>query len=404
MGIEEQVSAILAYGECCDSCLGRFFGKLSFGLTNRERGHALRVSHGLALNTPFREPEAICWICGGICDRFDVMAEKVAESLAGIEFSSFVIGSRIPPLVAENEEMCWGDLHLAGAEPLKTELNREVGKRVSERTGREADLRHPDLVALVDLRDDTITVQITPVFFSGSYRKLERGIPQTHWDCRSCHGAGCERCDFTGKQYQDSVEELIGRPAVAAFAAEWAVLHGCGREDIDARMLGGGRPFVMEMVGPRIRSLDLGSLEQEINRSASGRVEVTLTGWTGRDAVEIIKSERAHKKYRILVEIDGEVSPEKLEQALSSIRGATIRQRTPERVAHRRADRVRPRKVLEIGSAGKEGSAFVIEVTGESGLYIKELISGDHGRTEPSLSGLLGTEARVIALDVVQVG
>ena len=38
MEINEQVKAILAYGECCDHCLGRFFGKRSHGLSNDERG------------------------------------------------------------------------------------------------------------------------------------------------------------------------------------------------------------------------------------------------------------------------------------------------------------------------------------------------------------------------------
>jgi tRNA pseudouridine synthase 10 len=42
-------------------------------------------------------------------------------------------------------------------------------------------------------------------------------------------------------------------------------------------------------------------------------------------------------------------------------------------------------------------------VTGEAGLYIKELISGDSGRTKPSLSEILGKSACVSSLDVVQV-
>ena len=37
------------------------------------------------------------------------------------------------------------------------------------------------------------------------------------------------------------------------------------------------------------------------------------------------------------------------------------------------------------------------------GLYIKELISGDNGRTRPSLTEILQRPARVSRLDVVQV-
>ncbi|HNR57741.1 MAG TPA: hypothetical protein PKJ51_04720 [Methanothrix sp.] len=41
---------------------------------------------------------------------------------------------------------------------------------------------------------------------------------------------------------------------------------------------------------------------------------------------------------------------------------------------------------------------------GTSGLYVKELVSGDGGRTKPSLSELIGVEARVTELDVINVG
>jgi len=38
------------------------------------------------------------------------------------------------------------------------------------------------------------------------------------------------------------------------------------------------------------------------------------------------------------------------------------------------------------------------------GLYIKELISGDDGRTKPSISEILNTPAECIELDVLEVG
>jgi tRNA pseudouridine synthase 10 len=201
----------------------------------------------------------------------------------------------------------------------------------------------------------------------------------------------------------DSVEELIGRPAAEALGGTGAVLHGSGREDIDARMIGTGRPFILEIESPKKRSMDLAGLEARINESAQGRVSVTLSRWCGRDDVETIKSNKAHKKYRILVEVDGTVTVESLSLALSTISGVTIFQRTPERVAHRRADKVRERRVLDIEYLGTEEGRYVIEVTGEAGLYIKELISGDNGRTHPSLTEVLGMPARVITLDVVQV-
>ncbi|HIH65546.1 MAG TPA: tRNA pseudouridine(54/55) synthase Pus10, partial [Methanothermobacter thermautotrophicus] len=80
-----------------------------------------------------------------------------------------------------------------------------------------------------------------------------------------------------------------------------------------------------------------------------------------------------------------------------------IKQRTPVRVSHRRADRVRERRVLEISWNWLDGCLELI-IKGEGGLYIKELISGDSGRTEPSVSSVLGVPARCVALDVLEVG
>ncbi len=403
MEITEQVKSILAYGECCDHCLGRFFGKRSHGLTDDERGRGLKIALALTENLPFTKFSGLCWVCGNFFETVPEWADRVISSLAGIEFSTFLIGCRVPPLIAENEEMVWSDLSLAEPEPFKSEVNREVGKAVSARIGKTVDFKKPDVVVILDISAGSTEVQINSVFFYGRYKKFERGIPQTHWDCRACKGAGCEKCNFTGAQYQDSVEELIGRPVITAFDAKGAVLHGAGREDIDARMIGTGRPFILEVVEPRKRSFDLAELEKEINRTAEGRVSVSIKRWSDRTEVETLKSNKAHKKYRILVEVDGALSADMFANALKTLQGATIHQRTPERVAHRRADKIRERTVLDIEYAGEQDGKFVVEVLGEAGLYIKELVSGDGGRTRPSLAEILNRSAHVFSLDVVQV-
>jgi tRNA pseudouridine synthase 10 len=403
MELDEQVGRILAYGEICDHCLGRFFGKRSHGLSNGERGRGLRVAHAIQGNIPYQPHDGSCWICHDLFSDIGIWAARVVEAMSGIEHSTFLVGTRVPPLMAESEEMVWSDLGLTGPEPLKSEVNREVGKAVSAITGKSADLSRPDVVAILDLAGGIVELEITPLFFRGRYRKLERGIPQTRWPCRVCHGAGCERCGFTGKMYPDSVEELIGRTAVEAFQAARAVLHGAGREDIDARMLGSGRPFVMEMVAPRRRAPDLALLEEAVNRNAAGRVGISIEGWSTRGAVETLKSEKAHKKYRISVEVEGGIAQNELEEALDRLKGAVVCQRTPTRVVHRRADRIRERRVVDARVAGQEDGRLFLDVVGEAGLYVKELVSGDGGRTQPSLAGLLGRPARVIQLDVLEV-
>ena len=150
MEMNEQVEKILAYGDCCDHCLGRFFGKRSHGLGNDERGKGLRIARALAANQPYDHFSGHAGSAGNFFDDVSGWADKVVCALEGYEYSTFLVGCRVPPLIAENEEMVWSDLSLGDPEPFKSEVNREVGKAVSAITGKVVEFKKPDVVALID--------------------------------------------------------------------------------------------------------------------------------------------------------------------------------------------------------------------------------------------------------------
>ena len=81
-----------------------------------------------------------------------------------------------------------------------------------------------------------------------------------------------------------------------------------------------------------------------------------------------------------------------------------IQQRTPIRVSHRRADKIREKEVKNIESKFIDSKTFEMIIKTEGGLYIKELISSDEGRSNPSVSEVLGTQAICAELDVIEVG
>lgn len=386
---------IINEGPICDNCLGRQFAKISSGLTNEKRGEILRS----ILRAELKEGK--CWLCNGLFENFEAWVLKALETLKGYEFDSFLVGTKVSGMLLENEEMLWEIAGAAHTEPLKAELNREVGKRIEHETGKIADFDRPDLVVILNLVTEAVELQINSVFIYGRYRKFKRGIPQTKWLCRECRGKGCERCDFTGKMYAESVEELIGGSILEEFGGVDTVLHGSGREDIDARMLGSGRPFVMEIKEPQLRELDLKRLEHKVNDENKDKVEVLELQYVKREAVAKIKNAKVDKTYRAVVSLKTDVLEEDLRSALDNLIGAVIEQRTPLRVVHRRADLVRKRKVYDARLISFE--VPIVEFKCDGGLYIKELISGDNGRTIPSLSELLGTEAEVKELDVVDV-
>jgi tRNA pseudouridine synthase 10 len=203
--------------------------------------------------------------------------------------------------------------------------------------------------------------------------------------------------------YQESVDELI-RPAVMQAAeSEDTVFHGAGREDIDARMLGRGRPFIVEAIRPRKRRIDLPGLAAEINRQAEGKVEVIELALADSSMVERLKEATFQKTYSVLVRLGAEVAEEKLKSGLNRLVGQ-VDQRTPTRVSRRRADKLRLRRVYSADLIEVKGRLARINVKGESGLYIKELIFGDGGRTQPNLAEILRVDAIVEELDVIDVG
>ncbi|MEI8003118.1 MAG: tRNA pseudouridine(54/55) synthase Pus10, partial [Methanothrix sp.] len=156
-------------------------------------------------------------------------------------------------------------------------------------------------------------------------------------------------------------------------------------------------------VRPLVRTIDLASLEAEINRRAAGKVEVLGLAKAHSAMVERLKEAKFEKTYSALVRLGAEVSEEKLKSVLKELEGP-IDQRTPNRVSHRRADKIRVRKVHYADLLEITGNLARINIRGDSGLYIKELISGDGGRTRPNLAEILRVDAIVEELDVIDVG
>jgi tRNA pseudouridine synthase 10 len=254
----------------------------------------------------------------------------------------------------------------------------------------------------------------TKVFLEGRYRKLVRDLPQTIFWCPDCKGhprrrRKCERCEGFGKLYRHSVQELIAWVAGKAFGTRKNKFHGAGREDVDVRMLGGGRPFVLELIGPRVFDVDLSELEAEINRRNEGVIELKGLHWTEKARIALLKETPHAKEYGALVEFDEEPD----EAAVQGLVGrrVEITQRTPSRVAHRRADLERQRWIevlaMDPVEAGTEDAGDLprrhVRLRTQHGTYVKEVLSGEEGRTTPSLASLVGVGCRCLQLDVLEI-
>jgi tRNA pseudouridine synthase 10 len=381
----------------CAECYGRLFGRWDHGLSNPERTERLERLAGVG--GPAASGE--CPLCGGLFARLDLWAERANRAADGLEWHRFTCGSRWEPELLAREEALWTEVGTEWGESLRAAFNRELGKRIEARTGASGGTADADLVFLADLAVGRVEITVLPVYVRGRYRKLDRALPQTRWPCRRCRGRGCEHCGGTGKTYPESVEELVAAPFLVATGGSGTRFHGMGREDIDARMLGRGRPFVLELLRPRHRTVDLAWIFQALAEKAAGRVEVLdLAPASAADVVRV-KEASPEKSYR--VGVLGEVPVAKVNEALDLALARAIAQRTPTRVAHRRSDRIRTRRIVAARVVETAQGRFTLDLRTEAGTYVKEWVEGDGGRTEPSLAGLVGVPLKVDFLDVMEI-
>ncbi|MBR3156017.1 MAG: tRNA pseudouridine(54/55) synthase Pus10 [Methanobrevibacter sp.] len=386
-------------GKICKHCLGRKLSKTIEGTNNIERADKVCEELGIDLD------DADCVICDNIFDKLDDgLYDKIDAKISqlGIEFDTFLVGSQIPKDIQERDEDLSEEFDL-GVETIKKEVNRLIGLGIWEKYDKEAEFERQDIVFNIDLRKEPkVRIQINPLYVEGKYNKYKRGIPQTKWPCTKCKGRGCEECNGTGKQYPESVEELISEHFLKLTKGKEAKFHGAGREDIDVLMLGSGRPFVLEIKEPKIRNLDLAKLEDEINKINEGKTAYHGLKLCERGRKAEIKqsSPDTYKVYEAIVECNEPFDPDKLEE-LTKLN--EIHQQTPLRVLRRRTDMVRIKHVLDLKYEIIDDKTFKMRIKTEGGLYIKELISGDEGRSQPNVSEILGVGAICEQLDVVEV-
>ena len=310
-----------------------------------------------------------------------------------------------------SEDQFKAEFKLLESESLKSHFNREVGKKISNLLKKPSEFLTPDITIIFNLSSQSHSINLIKraVFIYGRYNKYLRNIPQTHWNCRNCMGKGCELCDFTGKQYKTSVEELISPIFITESLAIDSKFHGGGREDIDVRMLGEGRPFILELRNPRVRTLNLRQIQKRVNKLNKRKVKIMDLQYSSKKEVKKLKknAEQTRKVYLARVTSNQKIEKEEFNKYLIHLKEIfsknTILQRTPIRVSHRRADKVREKKIYKIAGKYLKSTLFEFTIETQGGVYIKELINGDDGRTKPSFSEIFSSPLFCKELDVIKI-
>ena len=435
----------------CVHCLGRMFSLLGSYTTNYDRGNSLLLAITMENHENFlsgdetlqkrginnlkilaekanyipsqkvltnegqnyvkKDANQVCYLCNNIFLGIDCYIEESRRILAEIEFDSFLIGSSPSAQIINREDQFKTEFKLLEAESFKSHFNRVIGKKLTAILNKVPKFNQPDVLIIIsfDFKTFSIKLILKSLFILGKYNKLIRGIPQTHWFCKKCMGEGCESCNYTGKQYQTTVEDLISPEFLIASKASDSKFHGAGREDIDVRMLGSGRPFVIELRNPKIRNLNLKNIEKQINKK--NRKAIKISNLKFSDKKEVIrlktKAKDTKKVYKAIVKAENKIGKNIFNQIMlklkKNLENQKIHQRTPYRVSHRRADKIRKKIIYQINGKYIKPNLFEFIIKTQGGTYIKELISGDEGRTSPSFSEIFKSNLVCKELDVLEI-
>uniref|UniRef100_A0A0G4FLR0 tRNA pseudouridine(55) synthase n=1 Tax=Chromera velia CCMP2878 TaxID=1169474 RepID=A0A0G4FLR0_9ALVE len=292
----------------------------------------------------------------------------------------------------------------------------------------------------------SVSWQREPIYFEGRYLKFSRSLSHSPWNVQN----------FKSSQPDNCVEDLAKRVLQRATVADNISFCSAGREDIDVRMLGDGRPFAFSVENAR-RLLDTRQLEEvqrETNEEARGKIEIRgLRRAADSSVVKKVGSEASSKAktYSAVVWTRRAISDKDLEalrkfgsppvfSSASSFSDACqaaqmrasnaeahslthlvrkeeagesgtervnhsaplliLEQKTPVRVLHRRSPMCRRKIIFGMSAEWLNAHFFVLRVETSAGTYVKEFVHGDLGRSRPSVGDLLKTEADIMQLDV----
>ncbi|TNV80047.1 hypothetical protein FGO68_gene15427 [Halteria grandinella] len=259
---------------------------------------------------------------------------------------------------------------------------------------KELDVFKSQEIAQIDLNTlMSVDCTMDNILLYGRYVKLSREVSQTPWNL--------------GTKRMHSVQALISDNLLPIFGSKQAFLHAAGREDIDVRMLGRGRPFVMEFVNPKKSLSCQGQIEDKglrkaINSSLVYCHEFKIVDKEFFDSLKDIEISKA-KSYSCMVWVKRRITPQDCNKLSTLVSELHVQQTTPIRVLHRRSLAVREKVIHRLQATYINQHYMHICLLASAGTYIKEFVHGDLGRTTPSVGSLLESEADILQLDVTNV-
>ncbi|BBG23889.1 hypothetical protein [Sulfuracidifex tepidarius] len=213
--VEKKSLDLLRKYPLCDSCLGRCFARLSYGLSNKERGKSIKISLMLSLDRAVKEHEIeelsdlkelifnmgkvaepwfklyfpkeefqsrACFICNDEIESLkDDFERKSYEILQEDGIKSYVLGVKLSDSVKSIEDELVINESLKYYESIKHEIKREVGKRLAEK-GFPPDMDNSQWEVVYDLGTRSVFKLRNIKKQLNFFNRLSRGVPISNWN------------------------------------------------------------------------------------------------------------------------------------------------------------------------------------------------------------------------------
>ncbi len=198
----------------CDSCLGRCFAKLGTGLTNAERGKAIKISLILQLDYLIKEHKIKdlnevkeillnmketaeefyklyftdedfksreCYICADQLDELkNDFLKKSLEVLKSGKTKSYILGVKLSDYLKMKENKFVEENNLIYYESIKNEIKREVGKKLAS-LGFPPEMDNPEMEVLYDISSRTVITEAQHKYYLYFFNRIRRNVPLVNW-------------------------------------------------------------------------------------------------------------------------------------------------------------------------------------------------------------------------------
>lgn len=372
-----EAKVILKEHNLCNNCLGRLFAS-KLGVSSHE-------NLGKKIRSVLRKknPKS-CFICKNIMSKLDTQLSKMYEMSHDYEFSSFLIGAILQPSILDRDDLIRSKFKLQGINSIKGDINREIGKRFGRKTKTSVDYQSPDITFTLDFKKEECEIKPKPLFLSGRYTKIKRGMPQKQKPCNRCRGKGCFVCEFHGISEFDSVEGKIAKFLYEKFGAQQAKITWIGSEDETSLVLGKGRPIFVKLVNPHKRTLGLAK-------------KIVLDGIVIRDIkiIEKIPSDviRFRSKVAMEVQTQNEIKPSQLKN---------LRKLEKQPIAiYENSGKKNQRNISDIQYKKKSSNSFSLFMKADGGVPLKRFADG--AEVTPSLSSILENPCKCMVFDFYDI-